>query len=101
MNSGGGEGEDLDALAPVARARQRAFRAWWLVVPVVAVSVVLVVAAAAEARADPDPATVAVVVGIGLLSVVAVLVTVVTGLDYVRDAVRIRRAAGLPPAAGL
>ncbi|MCC2315968.1 CDP-diacylglycerol--glycerol-3-phosphate 3-phosphatidyltransferase [Cellulomonas xiejunii] len=32
---------------------------------------------------------------------VAVLVTVVTGLDYVRDAVRIRRAAGLPPAAGL
>ncbi len=77
MNSGGGEGEDLDALAPVARARQRAFRAWWLVVPVVAVSVVLVVAAAAEARADPDPATVAVVVGIGLLSVVAVLVTVV------------------------
>jgi CDP-diacylglycerol--glycerol-3-phosphate 3-phosphatidyltransferase len=32
---------------------------------------------------------------------VAVVVTVVTGLDYVRDAVRIRRAAGLPPAAGL
>ncbi len=31
----------------------------------------------------------------------AVLVTVVTGLDYVRAAVRIRRAAGLPPAAGL
>ncbi|MBO0900673.1 CDP-diacylglycerol--glycerol-3-phosphate 3-phosphatidyltransferase [Cellulomonas sp. zg-ZUI22] len=31
----------------------------------------------------------------------AVLVTVLTGLDYVRDAVRIRRAAGLPPAAGL
>lgn len=28
----------------------------------------------------------------------AVLVTVVTGLDYVRDALRIRRAAGLPPA---
>ncbi|MCC2335252.1 CDP-diacylglycerol--glycerol-3-phosphate 3-phosphatidyltransferase [Cellulomonas wangsupingiae] len=32
---------------------------------------------------------------------VAVLVTVLTGLDYVRDAVRIRRAAGVPPAAGL
>lgn len=31
----------------------------------------------------------------------AVVVTVVTGLDYVRDAVRIRRAAGVPPAAGL
>ncbi|MBO0921341.1 CDP-diacylglycerol--glycerol-3-phosphate 3-phosphatidyltransferase [Cellulomonas sp. zg-ZUI222] len=31
----------------------------------------------------------------------AVLVTVLTGLDYVRDAARIRRAAGLPPAAGL
>lgn len=32
---------------------------------------------------------------------VAVLVTVLTGLAYVRDAVRIRRAAGLPPVAGL
>ncbi|GIG38496.1 CDP-diacylglycerol--glycerol-3-phosphate 3-phosphatidyltransferase [Cellulomonas phragmiteti] len=32
---------------------------------------------------------------------VAVLVTVLTGVDYVRDAVRIRRTAGLPPAAGL
>lgn len=31
----------------------------------------------------------------------AVLVTVVTGVDYVRTALRIRRAAGLPPAAGL
>lgn len=31
----------------------------------------------------------------------AVGVTLVTGLDYVRTAVRIRRAAGVPPAAGL
>ncbi|MFS0703527.1 CDP-diacylglycerol--glycerol-3-phosphate 3-phosphatidyltransferase [Cellulomonas sp. 179-A 9B4 NHS] len=31
----------------------------------------------------------------------AVAVTLVTGLDYVRTAVRIRRAAGVPPAAGL
>lgn len=31
----------------------------------------------------------------------ALLVTVVTGLDYVRTAVRIRRAAAVPPAAGL
>lgn len=31
----------------------------------------------------------------------AVAVTVVTGLAYVRDAVRIRRAAGVPPVAGL
>ena len=42
---------------------------------------------------------------VGVLAAVvmgaAVVVTVVTGLDYVRDAVRIRRAAGVPPAAGL
>ncbi len=31
----------------------------------------------------------------------AVAVTVLTGLAYVRDAVRIRRAAGVPPSAGL
>ena len=37
----------------------------------------------------------------GVVMAAAVVVTVVTGLDYVRDAVRIRRAAGVPPAAGL
>ena len=48
---------------------------------------------------DHLPAFVGVVAGVAMAA--AVLVTVVTGLDYVRDAVRIRRAAGLPPAAGL
>lgn len=42
---------------------------------------------------------------VGVLAAVvmaaAVAVTLVTGLDYVRTAVRIRRAAGVPPAAGL
>lgn len=45
------------------------------------------------------PAVVGVVAAIAMGA--AVLVTVLTGLDYVRDAVRIRRAAGLPPSAGL
>lgn len=43
------------------------------------------------------------VVGVlaALVMAAAVVVTVVTGLDYVRAAVRIRRAAGVPPPAGL
>ena len=41
------------------------------------------------------PAFVGVVAGV--VMGVAVLVTVVTGVDYVRDALRIRRAAALPP----
>lgn len=45
------------------------------------------------------PAAVGVLATVAM--VLAVVVTVLTGLDYVRDAVRIRRAAGLPPAAGL
>jgi len=48
---------------------------------------------------DHLPAVVGVLAAV--VMAVAVLVTVLTGLDYVRDAVRIRRAAGLPPAAGL
>ena len=41
------------------------------------------------------PAFVGVVAGVVMGA--AVLVTVVTGVDYVRDALRIRRAAALPP----
>lgn len=48
---------------------------------------------------DHLPAAVGVLAAVAMG--VAVLVTVVTGLDYVRDAVRIRRAAGVPPVAGL
>ena len=48
---------------------------------------------------DHLPAVVGVLAAV--VMAVALLVTVLTGLDYVRDAVRIRRAAGLPPAAGL
>ena len=45
---------------------------------------------------DHLPAFVGVVAAVVMAA--AVLVTVVTGLDYVRDALRIRRAAELPPA---
>jgi len=48
---------------------------------------------------DELPAFVEVVAAIAMG--LAVLVTVVTGLDYVRTAIRIRRAAAVPPAAGL
>ncbi|QCB95338.1 CDP-diacylglycerol--glycerol-3-phosphate 3-phosphatidyltransferase [Cellulomonas shaoxiangyii] len=43
------------------------------------------------------------VVGVlaALVMAAAVAITLVTGIDYVRTAVRIRRAAGVPPAAGL
>lgn len=45
------------------------------------------------------PAVVGVVAAVAMGA--AVLVTVLTGAAYVRDAVRIRRAAGLPPVVGL
>jgi CDP-diacylglycerol--glycerol-3-phosphate 3-phosphatidyltransferase/cardiolipin synthase len=48
---------------------------------------------------DHLPAAVEVVAAVAMGA--AVLVTVVTGLDYVRTAVRIRRAAALPPTAGV
>ncbi|WP_273651486.1 CDP-diacylglycerol--glycerol-3-phosphate 3-phosphatidyltransferase [Cellulomonas fimi] len=48
---------------------------------------------------DQLPAAVEVVAAVVMGA--AVLVTVVTGLDYVRTAVRIRRAAAVPPAAGV
>ncbi|WP_309134516.1 CDP-diacylglycerol--glycerol-3-phosphate 3-phosphatidyltransferase [Cellulomonas sp.] len=48
---------------------------------------------------DALPAVVGVVAAVVMAAAVAV--TLVTGLDYVRTAVRIRRAAGVPPAAGL
>ncbi|WP_281276687.1 CDP-diacylglycerol--glycerol-3-phosphate 3-phosphatidyltransferase [Cellulomonas telluris] len=48
---------------------------------------------------DALPAVVGVLAAVVMAAAVAV--TLVTGLDYVRTAVRIRRAAGVPPAAGL
>lgn len=48
---------------------------------------------------DQLPTVVEVVAAVAMGA--AVLVTVVTGLDYVRTAVRIRRAAAVPPAAGI
>ncbi|QGQ21022.1 CDP-diacylglycerol--glycerol-3-phosphate 3-phosphatidyltransferase [Cellulomonas sp. JZ18] len=48
---------------------------------------------------DALPAVVGVLAAVVMAG--AVGVTLVTGLDYVRTAVRIRRAAGVPPAAGL
>lgn len=48
---------------------------------------------------DALPAVVGVLAAVVMAA--AVGVTLVTGLDYVRTAVRIRRAAGVPPPAGL
>lgn len=48
---------------------------------------------------DQLPAVVEVVAAVAMGA--AVVVTVVTGLDYVRTALRIRRAAAVPPGAGL
>ena len=48
---------------------------------------------------DHLPAFVGVVAAVVMAA--AVVVTLVTGADYVRAAVRIRRAAGVPPSAGL
>jgi diguanylate cyclase (GGDEF)-like protein/PAS domain S-box-containing protein len=55
----------------------REFRAWWLILPVVAVSAALIIVAALRVEADPSPTMVAVVGGIGLLAVVAVVATAV------------------------
>ena len=62
--------------AGVSAETTREFRAWWLILPVVAVSVALIIGAALRVEADPSPTMVAVVCGIGLLAVIAVVATV-------------------------
>ena len=67
---------DIDVRSPFLAPVDEPFRAWWLVLPIVAVSAALVVLAGVRASADPGPGTVAVVVGIGMLALVAVVATV-------------------------
>jgi PAS domain S-box-containing protein len=54
----------------------RQYRAWWLILPIVAVSAALVVLAGLQAGSDPGPGTIAVVAGIAVLALVAVVATV-------------------------
>ena len=72
-----GDIDDTDAdLAGPLSSNDRQYRAWWLVLPIVAVSAALVVLAGMRAGADPGPETIGVVVGIALLALVAVVATV-------------------------
>ena len=52
------------------------YRAWWLILPIVAVSAALVILAGIRAGSDPSPATIGVVAGIAALALVAVVATV-------------------------
>ena len=54
----------------------RDYRAWWLVLPIVAVSAALVILAGVRAGSDPGPGTIGVVGGIAVLALVAVVATV-------------------------
>jgi diguanylate cyclase (GGDEF)-like protein/PAS domain S-box-containing protein len=75
--SGPGDVDDTDAdVAELLSSSERQYRAWWLILPIVAVSAALVVLAGLQAGADPGPETIAVVVGIALLALVAVVATV-------------------------
>jgi PAS domain-containing protein len=54
----------------------RQYRAWWLILPIVAVSAALVILAAMRAGSDPGPGTIVVVVGIAVLAIAAIVATV-------------------------
>ncbi len=69
--------DDIDVgIAALLSPTGRQYRAWWLILPIVAVSAALVILAGLRAGSDPGPATVGVVVGIAALALVAVLATV-------------------------
>jgi diguanylate cyclase (GGDEF)-like protein/PAS domain S-box-containing protein len=69
--------DDTDAeLAILLSPTGRQYRAWWLILPIVAVSGALVILAGVRAGSDPQPGTIGVVAGIGLLALVAVVATV-------------------------
>ncbi len=77
MISGAGDLDDIDAeLAGLLSPTGRQYRAWWLILPVVAVSGALVILAGMRAGSDPGPGTIGVVVGIAMLALVAVVATV-------------------------
>ncbi len=65
--------DDVDSLlSPTGRQ----YRAWWLILPIVAVSAALVILAGMRAGSDPSPGTIGVVAGIAVLALVAVVATV-------------------------
>jgi diguanylate cyclase (GGDEF)-like protein/PAS domain S-box-containing protein len=71
--SGPGDVDDTDGMSsPPARQ----YRAWWLILPIVAVSAVLVILAGMRAGSDPGPGTIGVVAGIAVLAIVAIVATV-------------------------
>jgi diguanylate cyclase (GGDEF)-like protein/PAS domain S-box-containing protein len=72
-----GDFDDTDAgLVELLSPDDRQYRAWWLILPIVAVSAALVVLAGMRAGADPGPETIAVVIGIALMALVAIVATV-------------------------
>jgi diguanylate cyclase (GGDEF)-like protein/PAS domain S-box-containing protein len=73
--SGPGDVDDTD-VAGMLSSPGRQYRAWWLILPIVAVSAALVILAGVRAGSDPGPGTIGVVVGIAVLAIVAIVATV-------------------------
>ena len=72
-----GDFDDSDPeLAALLSPTERQYRAWWLILPIMAVSAALIVLAGMRAGSDPGPETIGVVVGIALLAIVAIVATV-------------------------
>ena len=65
-----------DDVESILVADGRHYRAWWLILPILAVSAALVILAGIRAGSDPTPGTIGVVVGIAVLSLVAVVATI-------------------------
>jgi PAS domain-containing protein len=73
--SGPGDVDGTD-VAGMSSPPARQYRAWWLILPIVAVSAVLVILAGMRAGSDPGPGTIGVVAGIAVLAIVAIVATV-------------------------
>jgi diguanylate cyclase (GGDEF)-like protein/PAS domain S-box-containing protein len=73
--SGPGDVDDSD-VAGMLSSPDRQYRAWWLILPIVAVSAALVILAGVRAGSDPGPETIGVVAGIAGLAIVAIVATV-------------------------
>jgi diguanylate cyclase (GGDEF)-like protein/PAS domain S-box-containing protein len=73
--SGPDDVDDID-VAGMWSPPGRQYRAWWLILPIVAVSAALVILAAMRAGSDPGPGTIVVVVGIAVLAIAAIVATV-------------------------
>jgi diguanylate cyclase (GGDEF)-like protein/PAS domain S-box-containing protein len=73
--SGPDDVDDTD-VAGMLSPPGRQYRAWWLILPIVAVSAALVILAAMRAGSDPGPGTIVVVVGIAVLAIAAIVATV-------------------------